>query len=91
MKRIATILLAVSCLLYSEISLASDCNTAVSVTAQETLDASEVNHSLLAESFTGISECSGPDGQADAWFQFVAASSNMFVRSTGIGKFGFGH
>ncbi len=86
MKRFATSLLVVFCLFNSEFAFASECNTAVSITPEHSLDAAEIDRSFVSETFSGVSECSGPDGQVDAWFEFVASSSNMLIEANGTGN-----
>lgn len=85
MKYFVSILMTVSLLALPQMLSASDCATAQTVVPQTSLSMSNTNQSFIAETFSGVSECSGPDGSADAWFKFVANSTAMSIRTQGQG------
>lgn len=86
MKQLALTLLVLSFLVLPKLLVASDCSTAETVIPKTILSLSNSDQTFVGESFSGLSECSGPDGAADAWFKFVANSTAMSIRTQGMGN-----
>jgi hypothetical protein len=86
MRYISQIISLVSLLSLPQTLAASDCATAQTVIPETILVLSNSNQSFIGETFSGLSECSGPDGAADSWFEFVANSTAMSIRTQGMGN-----
>ncbi len=78
MKKLS-ILFALAFAVNTQFSFASDCATASSITPAVSLSAGSVSGSFAAETYSGTPECAGPDGNPDAWYQFSATQSTMFI------------
>lgn len=85
MKNLRFSIIILISFIFTGSAFSSDCNTASNVTPRYSLSQSPVGGSFAAETFSGAAECVGPDGQADAWYRFVANATTMFVRVSGTG------
>lgn len=85
MKNLRFSLITLLLMIWSGATFASTCTTASNITPRLSLNLNPVSGSFAAETFSGDAQCSGPDGQPDAWYRFTANATKMFVRVTGTG------
>jgi hypothetical protein len=79
------ITLFVSAFVFCFSSTANDCLTANAISSEENFADSEVAGSFLGAGFSGDSQCAGPGGNDDVWYNFVAISTRHGIQAIGSG------